>query len=70
MNFEDLAPELQAKARECKDVNELIALAQAEGHELSDDELAAISGGMNWDCLNDCSGYQYCEDYDCDPRPI
>lgn len=57
MNFEDLAPELQAKARECKDVEELIALAKTEGHELSDDELSAISGGAKWNCIDhhDCS---------------
>ena len=64
MNFDDLTPEQKEKARACKTPEEMLALAEEEGFELSDDELAAISGGMNWDCLNDCSGYQqYCDDY-------
>ena len=63
MNFEDLAPELQAKARECKDVNALIALAQAEGHELSDDELTAISGGGKWNCIDHHGCTSDCSDH-------
>ena len=63
MNFEDLAPELQAKARECKDVNELIALAQAEGYELSDDELTAISGGGKWNCIDHHGCTSDCSDH-------
>ena len=57
MNFEDLSPELQAKARACKDIKELVALAEMEGHELSDDELSSISGGAKWNCIDhrDCS---------------
>ncbi|MBR2834645.1 MAG: Nif11-like leader peptide family natural product precursor [Coriobacteriales bacterium] len=55
MNFEEhlsqLSPELQEKARACKTPEELLALAQEEGYELSDDELASIAGGKKWyDC--------------------
>ena len=43
--FEDLSPELQEKARACKSVDELMALAEAEGFELPDDALDTLSGG-------------------------
>ena len=65
MNFESLTPEQQEKARACKTPEDMLALAKEEGFELSDDELSAISGGMTWDCLNDCSGYERCDDYEC-----
>ncbi len=45
MNFEDLAPELQEKVKACKTPEEILALAQEEGYELSDESLEAISGG-------------------------
>jgi len=45
MNFEDLTPEQQEKAKSCKTPEDLIALAKNEGYELSEDELNAISGG-------------------------
>ena len=58
MQFEDLSPELQEKARACKSGEELVALAQAEGIELSDDQLEAVVGGAFWDCSgNYCDGY-------------
>ena len=52
MNFKDLSPEQIEKAKACKTPEELFALAQAEGIELNDDELAAVSGGgiWDWDC--------------------
>ena len=62
MNFEDLTPEQQEKARACKSPEELIELAKAEGVELSDGELDAISGGV-WGlechglCEKDASPY-------------
>ena len=55
MNFDDLTDEQKAKARAAKTPDEILALAKEEGYELSDDELAAVSGG--WcatDCPNDC----------------
>ena len=45
MNFEDLTPEFKEKARACSSKEELSELAEALGVKLSDDELAAISGG-------------------------
>lgn len=49
MNIENLAPELQDKVKACKSTEELLELAKAEGYELSDAELEAISGG-SWIC--------------------
>lgn len=63
MEFKDLTPELQEKARACKSTEELIALAEQEGYELGDDELAAISGGIEWTCKD-----QACSKYDPEPH--
>ena len=48
MNYEDLSPELQEKARVCTSVKELAELAEAEGIALSDEELESLSGGVDW----------------------
>ena len=62
MKFEDLTPEQQEKAKACKTPDELFALAQEHGCELSDDELEQISGGA-WFCSdNMCSNV--CPDFD------
>ena len=53
MNFDDLSPELQSRARECKTPEEILALAKEQGYELTEDELEAVSGGA-W---NNCSSY-------------
>ena len=53
MSFEELSPELQAKARACKTKEELMALAESVGAHLSDDELKSIAGGI---CKKDCPG--------------
>ena len=45
MNYEDLSPEVLEKAKACKTPEELFALAKEEGIELSEDEIAAVSGG-------------------------
>ena len=46
MNYEDLTPEQQEKAKACKSIDELIELAKTEGVELSDEQVEAISGGQ------------------------
>ena len=46
MNFEDMAPELQKKLKEAKSEQELLAIAAAEGLDLSDEVLRGISGGF------------------------
>ena len=71
MEFEELTPEQQRKAKICKTIDELSKLAKDEGYDLSLDQLDGISGGADWDCDEDsyesyrnCSGYG-CEDYGC-----
>ena len=44
-----LTGEQIAKAKECKNQEELLKLAKAEGVELNDEQLAAVNGGA-------CSG--------------
>ena len=66
MNFEDLKnPELQEKLMAVESVEELVALAKAEGMELSDDQLESVSGGDNeWYCYcNQPTAYS-CYGYD------
>ena len=55
MDFENLPPELKEKAKACENPKELIELASAEGIELSDEQLEAISGGSSWDSCIDFS---------------
>lgn len=45
MDFNDLTPEQQEKARACKTPEDILALAKEEGIELSDEELSAVSAG-------------------------
>ena len=64
MEFKDLTPEQQKKARECKTQEEILKLASEEGYDLSDEELEGVSGG--WSCEAwDCHGLKHrqCNDY-------
>ena len=45
MDIKDLTPELQEKLKSVNSAEELVALAEAEGFELSDEQLGAFSGG-------------------------
>lgn len=55
MEFSDLTPEQQEKAKACKSADELVELAKAEGVELTDEVLDAISGGDHWGCNEDAT---------------
>ena len=52
----DMTDEQKAKLQECKTPEEVLELAKAEGYELTDDELEAVSGGglfRGWDHPSD-----------------
>ncbi len=53
MKFDELSPELKTKLEGCKSADELKAIIEAEGLELSDDELVALSGGVGGGCYKD-----------------
>ena len=48
MTFDELTPEQLEKAKTCTTVEEILALADAEGIALTDSELDSLSGGINW----------------------
>lgn len=60
--FHDLTEEQKEKARACKTPEEILALAESEGMELSDEELESVAGGKapHWNpdtpetCPHDC----------------
>lgn len=64
MEFNDLTEEQKAKAKACKTHEELLALAQEEGMELSADELESISGGEWVNCRHYKRGFCYTEGCD------
>ena len=55
MDFNDLTNEQKEKARACKTPEEILALARAEGYELTDEQLEGVSGG--W-CPARCDQYK------------
>ena len=60
MNFEDLKnPELQEKLKSCKTAEELVALAEEQGVELSDEQLDSVAGG-SWKCDKTCEKFGWC----------
>ncbi len=48
MEYKDLTDEQKDMVRNAKTPEELVALAQAEGIELTDEQLEAIAGGNSW----------------------
>ena len=62
--YDSLSEDLKTKAANCKTGEELVALAQSEGIELTDDQLDAISGGSDWSC----SCYCDCQEDVLDPN--
>lgn len=58
MEFKDLTPEQREKAKTCTSPEELLAFAQAEGFDLSDEQIEAVAGGSDWDdCPFDCQDF-------------
>lgn len=57
MKFNKLTDEQKAKARACASEDELIALAKAEGVELTDEQLEGVTGG--WGCSDHCPDDTY-----------
>lgn len=54
MDIKDLTPEQKAKAMECASSEELAALAQKYGIDLTNEQLNAIAGGEEW---YECGGF-------------
>ncbi len=57
MNLDSLAPELQEKIRACETTEDLKKLAESEGTELTDEQLEAVTGGVDWSCPTDCPSH-------------
>lgn len=58
MSFDNINPEILAKAKDCKSPEEMLALAKEAGYVLTDEELDAVSGGVDDPENSDwCSSY-------------
>ena len=60
MEFNDLTDEQKAKVMARKTTDELVALAEEEGVELSDEQLQSIAGGDSFWCptATSCPNYE------------
>lgn len=68
MNIEDFSPELQEKLKAAKSSEELVAIATEEGIDLTDEQLDAVAGGVDWGnrCDNkNCMTYSDYPENDC-----
>lgn len=45
MNYEDLTPEQQAKAKECETLEDVLAFAKSEFIELDEEQIESIAAG-------------------------
>ena len=54
--FENLTDEQKEKLKNCRDVNEVMALVDEEGYEMDEEQMAAVSGG-GW---GGCEMPEYC----------
>ena len=54
MDIKDLSPEQQEKVKACNSIDELIALADSEGVDLTDEQLNQVAGG-GWTRTTCCS---------------
>ena len=52
-SINELTPEQMEKARACKNADELVKLAEAEGIELTEEQLDSIAGGAWYNCMNE-----------------
>ena len=60
--FTGLTDEQKRRASELRTPEEMLAFAQEEGYDLTDDQLETVAGG--WTIL-DCSGYKICPNHHC-----
>ena len=60
IEFDDLTDEQKARVMACKTAEELAALAEAEGVELSDEQLNSVAGGDSFWCptATSCPNYE------------
>ena len=69
MEFEELTPEQQERAKACKTPEDVQALASEIGYKLTKEDLDTVAGGAAWcsDCFVHCERDQGCytKHYDC-----
>ena len=49
-----LTEEQRTRAAAAQSAEELLTIAKEAGYELSEDQLAEVSGGVNWSCISEC----------------
>ena len=62
MDIGKLDPAVKAKLKGCETPEEIVALAQEEGYELSDSELEGISGGWGGGSCSE-TAYDPCDSH-------
>lgn len=59
--FNSLTDEQRKKIETAKSPEELLAVAKETGYELSDEQLAGLSGGSFWDNDDECGKLDECK---------